>query len=85
MHRAGISRAGSGLACPHYRARVQQNTWSGYPGSKKGDRAPIFFYSLVSPVVQMEELLMPGPRNLSCQVVPVQGFAHRKKIMQINC
>lgn len=35
---------GSGLTCPHHRARVQQNTWSGYPGSRKGDCAPIFFF-----------------------------------------
>lgn len=70
---------GSGLACPHHRARVQQNTWSGDPGSKKGNCAPMFFHSLVSTVVQVEELLMPALRSLSCQVVPVQSFAHRKK------
>lgn len=44
--------------------------------ARKVTMLPLF---LLFTVVQMEGLLMPGLWSLSCQVVPVQGFAHRKK------
>ena len=69
---------GSGLACHCHGAGVPQSTWSGYPGGKKDDLAPILFTFKVSTAVQMEELLIPGLRSSTsdpaARPVPVQGL-----------
>lgn len=59
---------GSGLARHHHRAGVQQNTWSGYPGGKKGALAPVWFFFFfftfkVSAAMQMEEFANPRPQE----------------------